>query len=115
MFQSIAQRAADPRSELPNFSNHITSSQFNNINEKVRNKTTLSLLKRCEETFPVRENVKKSKLDKTKIFENKTTENEEENDKMKLDSGDLDSGLQEILVEKRELSKVRIWHKSPEF
>ena len=109
MFQSIAQRAADPQSDLPDFENHITSSLISDIGKKVLKSETLDLLKRCEQAFPTRENVKKVKVDTNAIFNNRAVESQEDekNDKIDMEAGDLDLDLQDLLVQKRELNKVR--------
>jgi hypothetical protein len=72
MFQSIASKASNPDDDLPDFDNHITASHLQKIGERFRNnKQTVSLLKRCEEAFPVKVDPKKIRKNEENIFHTK--------------------------------------------
>ena len=87
MFQSIALRATDPKKDLPDFDKHITSTHLTKIGEKIRNKNTINLLKRCGEIFPTKVYAKKSKKDDENIFEKKKKEDNSDEIEEKPDIG----------------------------
>lgn len=81
MFQSIAMRATNPSSELPDFDSHITSTHLARIGARVRTEKTEDILKRMREEFPTRLIAKKTKkADEASIFEKKKeTDDDKEN------------------------------------
>jgi ATP-dependent DNA helicase 2 subunit 2 len=91
MFQSIAERATNPKKELPNFETHITATLLAKQGEQVRNQTTQKLLKRCADEFPLKEmESKKSKTADESMFDSKTKKDTDTDEKNAADQ-DMDA------------------------
>jgi ATP-dependent DNA helicase 2 subunit 2 len=108
MFQSIAQRATNPSAELPDFEQHITSTHLARIGEKVRNETTLNLLKRCAEEFTLKPlEVKKSKNEES-LFEKKDEKKDDNEENAELKANDEKNfDMDELLSSKSNVSRIK--------
>lgn len=103
MFQSIAFRATNPSDELPSFEEHITNSHLTKIGSRIRNENTQNILKRCQNEFPLRELVKKTKNNEENIFEKTKLEEKEEVELLSMN----DENLTDILESGLESNKVK--------
>lgn len=110
MFQSIALRATNPTSELPDFDKHMTSAYLAKIGARVcGSDVTKDILKRMAEEFPTRSFEKKLKASDdaaANIFEKKksTDENKENEADVKAD---LNGGLDQLLDSSTSLNKTK--------
>jgi hypothetical protein len=108
MFQSIALRATDPGSDLPDFENHITNTHLVKIGEKVRNDSTNNVIKRMCTEFPLKVNAKKLKTADESLFEKKKDSDEnKENEAIKNNGATTSLELNDLLSSTTSLVKVK--------
>lgn len=117
MFQTIAMRATDPSSELPDFGKHITSAYLSRLGAAVSgSERAQDVLKRMSDAFPLRsfEKLKPDDESATRggnIFEKKKSVSDgddKENNGIKSDLNGTDGlGLNELLNSSGALNKIR--------
>lgn len=92
MFQTLALKATNPNSELPDFDKHITSTLNRKFDDKVRNEQTKDILKRMGDEFSLRINdLKRQKLteEKEKVKTQTQTNDDKTIDDAKQDTSEL--------------------------